>query len=266
MSLQVGVRQPAVAGSFYRADPGELGADVRHYIDGAVRDEGPEAMAVVAPHAGYVYSGPVAGSAYATLLRRREPVERIVLVGPSHRVPLRGFAVPTSVAFATPLGDVRVDADARDRALAHTLVSTSDEAHALEHSLEVHLPFLQTVAADAPILPLVAGGADVAEAADLLDPLWSETSTLLVVSSDLSHYLTYEAACGVDRSTADAIEALDVDRVGRDAACGRVPLRGLMELARLRDLRARTVDLRNSGDTAGPRDRVVGYGAFVFSA
>ena len=259
------IRPPAVAGSFYPADPDVLDDAVRRYLSDAVSDDGPDPVAVVAPHAGYVYSGPVAGSAYARVEGRRAPVDRVLLLGPSHRVAFRGFAVPESEAFRTPLGDVRIDHEAAERALTRPLVVRSGQAHAQEHSLEVQLPFLQTILPGVPVLPIVVGLADAIEVAELLEGLWSDPATFVVVSSDLSHYLPYESAERVDRRTAAAVEALDWGALGDNSACGRIPLGGLMEVARRRVLEARTIDLRNSGDTAGPRDQVVGYGAFAFS-
>ncbi len=173
--------------------------------------------------------------------------------------------MPEADAFRTPLGDVRIDQEAAGRALSRPLVIRSGQAHAQEHSLEVQLPFLQAVLPGVPVLPIVVGFADAIEVAELLEGLGLEPGTLVVVSSDLSHYLPYESAQRVDRRTAAAVEALDWGALGENSACGRIPLGGLMELARRRGMEARTIDLRNSGDTAGPRDQVVGYGAFVFS-
>jgi len=255
-------RRPAVAGLFYPEDPAELSAAVRRHVRGARDPGGPPPVAVIAPHAGYVYSGPVAGSAYARVASLAGRVRRVVLVGPSHRVAFRGLAVPSADVLETPLGDVPVDRDAAERLVALPQVVERDDAHAGEHSLEVQLPFLQEVLGALPVLPLAAGTATAEEVAEVLDALWDPPGTLFVVSSDLSHYEDYETARRRDEATSRAIEALRPEALDADSACGRVGVRGLLLLARRRGLRARTLDLRSSGDTAGPRDRVVGYGAY----
>lgn len=262
------VRSPAVAGRFYAADPSVLGAAVRGYL-GEARDDpapvpSPPPAALVAPHAGYVFSGPVAGSAYGALARSGRSPARVVLIGPAHYLPVRGLAVPSADAFRTPLGSVPVDPAAVEAALALPFVREDDGAHAPEHALETQLPFLQAVLGDFAIVPLLAGDTSGGEVAAVLEALWDEDS-LVVISSDLSHYLGYDEARRRDARTAAAVEALDPDGVGPDDACGWTPLRGLLRAARGRGLGARTLDLRNSGDTVGPRDRVVGYGAFAFA-
>jgi hypothetical protein len=256
-------RPPAVAGLFYPDDPEAL----RRAVDGFVAaapdaDEAPP-KALIAPHAGYVYSGPVAASAYAPLRAARGRVERVVLLGPAHRVPLRGLALPAAGRFATPLGTVPLDREAAERALALPQVRRDDAPHALEHSLEVQLPFLQRVLGAFSLVPFAVGDASADDVAEVIELLWGGPETLVVVSSDLSHYHDYATARRLDAETARAIEALRPDALGPDSACGRVPIRGLLVVARRRGLRVRTVDLRSSGDTAGPRDEVVGYGAFL---
>lgn len=257
------VRAPAVAGSFYPASRGALEEAVRGYLEGAVR--GPPGAAppkaIIAPHAGYVYSGAVAGAAYARIADLRD-VSRVVLVGPAHRVFVRGFAVPDVRAFATPLGEVPVDAEGVERALQLPCVEVLDRAHTHEHSLEVQLPFLQTLLGPFRVVPLLAGDASPEESGEVVDALWGGPETLVVVSSDLSHYLDYETAARRDAATRRAIEALRPEDLDPDDACGRVPIQGLLLAARRRGLRVTTLDLRSSGDTAGPRDRVVGYGAW----
>ena len=258
------IRKPAVAGMFYPADPGELGKMVGDCLTGVQCGENPAVpKAIIAPHAGFIYSGPIAASAYARLEPARATITRVVLIGPSHRVALAGLALPGVEAFATPFGPVQVDAAAVAALAALPQVSVMQAAHADEHSLEVHLPFLQRVLDDFTLVPLVAGDATADEVAEVLELLWGGPETLIVISSDLSHYHDYETAKRMDAATSEAIEALDGDRIGHDGACGRVPVRGLLAVARRRGLRAATIDLRNSGDTAGPRDRVVGYGAYV---
>lgn len=250
-------RPPAVAGSFYPADPDRLAATVDDLLARASpRADHPRA--IIAPHAGYVYSGPVAASAFATLAR--EAYRRVVILGPAHFVPVRGIAAPSVGAFATPLGDVPIDTEARDAAG----VRIDDAPHAPEHSLEVQLPFLQRALDPVPILPLAVGDASPGETADALDRVWDE-ETLVVCSSDLSHYLDHDAAAARDRRTAEAICARDVAAIGPDDACGAAAIRGLLEAVVRHDLSVQLLDLRTSGDTAGDRARVVGYGAFALS-
>ena len=221
--------------------------------------------ALIAPHAGYVYSGPTAGVAYARIAPARERIERVVLLGPAHRVPVAGLAAPDASAFATPLGEVPLDGAALERLLELPQVDVLDAAHAFEHSLEVHLPFLQTVLGSFSLVPLVVGDARPEEVAQVLESLWNGPETLIVVSSDLSHYQDYATAQRMDAATARAIETLQPEDIRYEDACGRVPIQGLLLAARRRGLRARTLDVRNSGDTAGPRDAVVGYGAWAFA-
>ena len=261
------VRPPAVAGTFYPADARTLAADVDALLaattDTADAAEAPKALIV--PHAGYVYSGPVAARAYARLRGARARIRRVVLLGPVHRVPVRGLALPGAEAFATPLGSIQLDLDACARLRSLPQVVESAPAHRLEHSLEVHLPFLQRVLEDFTLVPLAVGDASAEEVAQVLDILWGGAETLIVVSSDLSHYLPYAHARTADAKTAAMIVALDTD-IGHDQACGGTPVNGLALVAKRRGLTVELVDLRNSGDTAGSRDRVVGYGSFVLNA
>jgi AmmeMemoRadiSam system protein B len=265
------IRRPAVAGYFYPADRDALGETVTSLLDAAVphATTGPGKApgwhkAVVAPHAGYIYSGPIAATAYRWLEEAGEDVERVILVGPAHRVPFRGLAASGADAFETPLGLVEVDREAVGRALSLPCVRERDEAHEPEHSLEVHLPFLQRSFSAFRLVPLVVGDAEPADVETALRLLWGGPETSIVVSSDLSHYLDYDSARREDRATASAIEALRPQDIGPTQACGAVAVQGLLGLAAERGLRVRTLDLRNSGDTAGPKDRVVGYGAFAF--
>ncbi len=263
------VRQPAVAGTFYPGDARELDAAVDGYLAAVepqgLTPEGPAPKALIAPHAGYIYSGPVAASAYARLAPARETVERVVLLGPAHRVLFGGIAASGATAFATPLGPVPVDVEAVQRICALPRVTVVDEAHRLEHSLEVQLPFLQRVLGDFSVVPLVVGDAKADEVAEVLEELWGGPATAIVISSDLSHYHDYQTARRLDAATCRAIEQLRPDDIGHDQACGRLPIVGLLRVARARGLQATTVDLRSSGDTAGPRHEVVGYGAWVFA-
>ena len=260
-----GVRPPAVAGLFYARDPGELRAEVEALVAAADPPPGPAPSALVAPHAGYVYSGPVAATAFRTLAGRRDEIRRVVLLGPSHYLAFEGLALSPHRAFRTPLGDVELDPAAAAAIRDLPQVALLEAPHAREHSLEVELPFLQVVLAGFTLVPLSVGEATAAEVAEVLARLDEDEATLVVVSTDLSHYLDYDSACARDRATAHAILELAPERIGAHDACGRVPLNGLLERARTRGLAVRELDRRNSGDTAGPRDRVVGYGAYAFA-
>lgn len=259
-----GVRPPAVAGMFYAAEPSRLRAVVNSLL-APTRVVGPPPKALIVPHAGYVYSGPIAASGYAHLIAARAVIERVVVLGPAHYHRVRGFAVSRAIAFATPLGVVPVDRGTVERLLEQPGVRADEEAHRREHSIEVQLPFLQVVLSRFEVVPLLAGEATEAEVADVLEQIWGGPETAVVVSSDLSHYHAYAEACARDERTSQAIARLDPDGVGAHDACGHVCVRGLLALARRRRLGARILDLRNSGDTAGCRDEVVGYGAYAFS-
>ncbi len=262
-------RAPAVAGMFYAGDTGTLHRDVAALLEQG-RDARPASApvpkAVIAPHAGHVYSGALAARAYALLEPARRRLRRIVLIGPSHRVAFRGLALSGAAAWRTPLGPVPIDRDwARQRLAGLPEVSVLDRAHAREHSLEVHLPFLQALLEDFALVPLAVGRADAGTVARALDALWGGPETAIIVSSDLSHFLDYDACREIDTATATAIEALDADgRIGPHEACGCTPVNGLLALARSRGLSVRRLGLMNSGDSAGSRDRVVGYGAWAF--
>jgi AmmeMemoRadiSam system protein B len=257
------IRAAAVAGMFYPADPVQLAQDVRTMLV-AAKDGTLHPKALLVPHAGYIYSGPVAASSYALLAPMGRQIHRVVLLGPAHRVALHGLALPDADAFDTPLGRVVIDLAAIRQIARLPQVTVSEQAHALEHSLEVQLPFLQTVLPEFKILPLVVGDASAEAVAEVLDILWGGAETLLLISSDLSHYLPYPAAKRADRLTAGAILHLQAP-LSREQACGGTAVNGLMLAARLHGLTAHLLDLRNSGDTAGPRDRVVGYAAFAFA-
>lgn len=257
------VRNPAVAGLFYPENPQELRGMLEGYL-GAVQPADSVPKAIIAPHAGYVYSGPIAASAYARIRPARGRITRVVLLGPAHRVGFRGLALSSADYFLTPLGRITVDQEAVNKISRLPQVHVMDAAHAQEHSLEVHLPFLQEVLGEFSLVPLVVGDAEPAEVAEVLDLLWGGPETLIVISSDLSHYHDYKTAQKLDRATSQAIEQLRPEAIDYDSACGRNPVNGLLQLARQRGLKAKTIDLRNSGDTAGSHDRVVGYGAYVF--
>lgn len=243
-----------MAGMFYPADPVDLSQMIGEYLADVPARHGATPKAIIAPHAGYIYSGPIAASAYA--LVRSAGIRRVVLFGPAHRVLLNGVSASSASAWHTPLGDVPIEAPPG--------LQVVDAAHVEEHSLEVQLPFLQVVLDDFTLIPLVVGRASIEEIADILEPLWGGAETLIVVSSDLSHYENYETANQLDSAVSQSIVELDPDGLGADSACGRIPIRGLLHLAKQKGMRAELVDLRNSGDTAGLRDQVVGYGAFAF--
>lgn len=264
------VRPAAVAGLFYPDDPGDLRRLVRACFDqAAVRVDDDDASAgppraLVVPHAGLVYSGPIAASAYRRLLPHAAAVERVVLLGPSHRVAFRGIAATGADRWDAPFGPVPIDTALVQRVVGAGLAAVADAAHAREHALEVQLPFLQTVVPRAVLAPFVVGDAPASEVAALLDAVWDRPGTVVVISTDLSHYHRYEEAVALDRHTAAEILAGRPEAIDDTDACGNRPLRGLLRAAGERHLRAELVDLRNSGDTAGDRNRVVGYGAFVF--
>ena len=264
MATAAAIRPPAVAGSFYPADPDELARAVDALLPPTPSDQAPP-KAVIAPHAGYEYSGAVAGTVLSLLAPAADTIRRVVLVGPAHFQPLEGVAVSGADAFATPLGEVEVDDEARAAALAVGRVVRRDDApHRREHSLEVELPILQRLLRGFRIVPLVTGGtADPDDVADVLDAVWGGDDTVVVCSSDLSHYHDHDTATALDRRTADAIVHRDVGGVGNSDACGAAAIRGLLEAARRRDLPVRLIDLRTSHDAGAPPDRVVGYGAFA---
>jgi AmmeMemoRadiSam system protein B len=256
-----GCRRPAVADLFYPGEPAALRRDVDQYLDAASAD-GPAPKALIAPHAGYVYSGPVAAYAYATLAAVADRIRRVVLLGPAHRVLVRGLALSNAEEFATPLGRIPIDLTHQALLADLPFVAANDEAHAYEHSLEVHLPFLQRVLKTFTIVPIVVGFAPAEDVAMALSCIGGGPDTLIIVSSDLSHYHDYLAAQRLDAGTTRDIEALHSD-ITSEQACGCMPINGLMRWAKSRGLVVTTLDLRNSGDTAGPRDRVVGYGAYA---
>jgi len=256
------VREPAVAGSFYPSDPHELRTAIESMLEQVRPRPGPAPKALIVPHAGYIYSGPIAATAYAQLVSHRARYQSVVLLGPAHRVPVRGLALPESDIFRTPLGAIPMDRKAISR-LDHPAITTREAAHCLEHSLEVQLPFLQVVLDAFRLVPLVVGDTTPGTVADILDALWNGPGTLFIISSDLSHYLPFAESRERDGETCRAIEALEATHISHDRACGATPLGGLLVAARRHGLQVQTLDLRNSGDTAGDRRQVVGYGAWM---
>jgi AmmeMemoRadiSam system protein B len=276
MAPRIRVRPAAVAGLFYPDDPVVLRSTVESLLaaptsalqsataaPSSQAASGRPPKAVIAPHAGYSYSGPIAASAFASLASAASSIRRVVLLGPSHRVPLRGLGLPGVESFATPLGTVPLDLDAAAAAERLPQVAVRPDAHEAEHSLEVELPFLQVLLGRFELLPLVVGQAGGDEVAEVLEQAWEGEDTVLVISSDLSHFLPAEAAERVDRETASQIMALRGPLTTRQA-CGAMPINGLLVAARRRGLVPRQLDLRHSGDTSGDRSRVVGYGAWAF--
>ena len=258
------VRPAAIAGTFYPGQPEVLARSVEQMLASArTVAEKRIPKAIIAPHAGHVYSGPIAASIYALIAPARARIKRVVLLGPTHRVAIHGLALPGVEAFATPLGTVAIDTVAVKKLSALPYVGNSAEAHRQEHSLEVHLPFLQKVIDDFVLLPLAVGRATAQQVAAVLDLLWGGDETLIVISSDMSHYLPYADAQAADNATARAILDLRTD-LNHLQACGATPVIGLNLLAQQRGLKPQLIDLRNSGDTAGDKARVVGYGSFAF--
>lgn len=256
-----GIRPPAVAGLFYPGPPAELRDAVSEYLAQAPAIAGAPPKALIVPHAGYIYSGGIAAAAYSQLAHHHSQIRRVVLIGPSHRVYLRGMAVPTAEAFQTPLGVVPIDRELKSRVLGLSQVIEADAPHASEHCLEVQLPFLQMVLEEFTLLPVALGSTSPSAVANLLAEVWGGDETLVLVSSDLSHYLPYEEARKLDAVTIDAILEFDTHLTG-EQACGCIGINGLSYLARERNLSITEIARCNSGDTAGDRYRVVGYGAF----
>ena len=266
------VRQPAVAGAFYHSDRLLLQSNVNDLLETALleaKNEKPgknliAPKAIIVPHAGYIYSGPTAATAYARLSVAHDTIKRVVLLGPVHRVPVNGLALPGDSVFATPLGRVQVDLDAVSAIENMPQVVESAAAHALEHSLEVQLPFLQTVLEDFTLVPLAVGDATGQQVAEVLETLWGGPETLIVISSDLSHFLPYETARAIDSETVQKILTLH-GPLNHQQACGGTPVNGLLLAARKHHLLPQLLDLCNSGDTAGDKNRVVGYASIAFT-
>lgn len=261
------VRRPAVAGAFYPRDATALTEMLRGYLKATVltTSGGSVPKAIIVPHAGYVYSGPVAASAYARVAAGRGRLHRVVILGPAHFVALDKIAASSADGFSTPLGVLEVDSASRDALVDDDLVTVSDPAHSAEHSLEVQLPFLQFVLGPVNVVPLVIGAVSTTAVEELLDRVWGGRETLVVVSTDLSHYRNRETAERLDRRTASAIVGRRPEEVAIGDACGVFALRGLLAVAAKRDMEVELLDLRTSADTAGEPERVVGYGAFAFT-
>lgn len=258
------IRKAAVAGSFYPASPAGLQQQLDTLLP-ALETRSKQPKAMILPHAGYIYSGQVAASGYARLGSQTAGITRVVLLGPAHRKYVRGLVLPTASAFSTPLGTVPLDTGAMGQIQQLPQVSVDEGAHTDEHCLEVHLPFLQKTLQDFSIVPLLVGETSAEDVCEVLEKLWGGKETLVIISSDLSHYHDYDTARKRDKATSRAIESLAYENIDHHDACGSGPVSGLLLYARRHHLHLETVDLRNSGDTAGPRDRVVGYGAYILT-
>ncbi|MCG8316052.1 MAG: AmmeMemoRadiSam system protein B [Pseudomonadales bacterium] len=262
------IRQPAVAGMFYPLDRQELQDNIDGLLKAASLEDSQQPSrppkAIIAPHAGYIYSGPTAAEAYHLLKPHADLYHHVVLLGPSHRVGFAGIASSSADYYLSPLGRVPLDKKLTEKALQCPGVICLDQAHLQEHSLEVHLPFLQSVLGDFLLTPLVVGDCDPEVCGNVINSLWGNPDTLFVISSDLSHFLDYQSANALDQSTCAAIEAFDGDAIDFEQACGRNPIKGLLTAAKVHPLDIATLDLCNSGDTAGDKQRVVGYGAWAF--
>jgi MEMO1 family protein len=258
------LRPAAVAGMFYPGDAQVLSAEVDELL-GGVEQAAPRLgwpKALIVPHAGYIYSGPVAARAYDELGPGRGIVRRVVMLGPVHRVPVRGLAVPTVDAFVTPLGTVPLDREAIAEAQALPQVVASDPAHAMEHALEVQLPFLQKVLGEFKLVPFAVGAANAAQVAEVLEKLWGGAETVVIISTDLSHYHAYDEARKIDRATVERIARFATD-LHHEEACGATPLNGFLQLSKKKGLAVHLLAACNSGDTAGGKGQVVGYSAFA---
>lgn len=259
------VKPPCVAGYFYPASKEVLQQEIKHYLSEAKPTElDIPPKAIIAPHAGYQYSGPVAASVYAYIPSIKQQVRKVILLGPAHGVPFRGIAATHMDYFQTPLGNIPIDHDSIQKILKLDGVELFDGAYEQEHSLEVHLPFLQQVLDNFTLVPLVVGDAPYQLVSEVLEILWGKEETLIVVSSDLSHFHDYEVASGMDAKASEAIQQLTPEKLTFDNACGRIPVQGLLMSAKSHQLKATVIDVRNSGDTAGNKERVVGYGAYHF--
>ncbi|MBL4827089.1 MAG: AmmeMemoRadiSam system protein B [Spongiibacteraceae bacterium] len=263
------IRQPAVAGLFYPRDTEDLNNEVKQFLLCAQRSPNKQLTqspkALIVPHAGYRYSGQIAATAYATLIPNAQQIKRVVLLGPAHRTRFQDLATTTMDFFRTPLGDIPIDKSAIDRLLERPDILPLEAAHQQEHSLEVQLPFLQGILKHFSLIPIVIGDPSANQVQQVLDLLWGGPETVIIISSDLSHYHNYNTAQAYDRSTCDAIEHAEAGYISSEQACGCIGINGLLLAAKQRNMSVQTLDLRNSGDVTGEKDTVVGYGSWAFS-
>ena len=259
-------REPAVAGIFYASELRQLDSEIEHYLSAEIRPGTARPEILIVPHAGYVYSAPVAAQAYLQLKNYAGKIKNVILVGPSHRVAFKGIAASSADEFKTPLGKVQVNRELTDRIVAaNQAVHIQDKAHLQEHSLEVQLPFLQKVLGEFKIVPLVYGDVSAEDLTRALEPYITDKGTVIVVSADLSHYFDYDTARILDEKTAKLIEQNRPD-IEEHMSCGSIGINAALLLAAEKHLRPETLKLANSGDTAGDKDSVVGYGAWSFAA
>jgi MEMO1 family protein len=264
-SVSEKVRSSAVAGAFYPGNVGELRQAIEKYMEEATPPALEKVCAVIVPHAGYVYSGPTAGFAYKLLTRQAFSPTRVILMGPAHRFPFSGVALGDYTAFRTPLGEVPVDLDfVRTLTQSASVFSSTPQAHAGEHCIEVQLPFLQMIYDDFSMVPMLFGAVDPLRVADLLSPHLT-SDDLIVVSSDLSHFHDYETASHLDRAFVDAVLHENKSKAAQGEACGRAPALSLMQIADEKGWEPHLLDYRNSGDTAGNKREVVGYAALAYT-
>ena len=257
------IRPAAVSGMFYPDDPTELTDQISAFLNEASYDLLAIPKVLIVPHAGMVYSGSIAASAYRSLLQYRHVIRKVILLGPAHRTYIKGLGLPTVDQFQTSLGEINLDTKTiKNLVKKFPQVRFSDEAHADEHSLEVQMPFLQEVLGSFRLIPFVVGEASQKEVADVIHHLWGGEECLIVISTDLSHFHAYDRAVELDRITAEQIELFRGDKLWDHAACGRIPLSGLLQVAKEKWMSIQRFDLRNSGDTSGRKDQVVGYGAW----
>ena len=261
--MRKSIRSAQVAGMFYPANPDELRGQISGFIHEKPNETTGVPKALIVPHAGTVYSGSIAAVAYRTLLQYRHVIRKVILLGPAHGVYLHGLALPSVEQFQTPLGKINLDTKTIQKLVEDFhQITFSDEAHTEEHSIEVQLPFLQEVLASFRLIPFVVGDATQQEVAEVIEYLWGGDECLIIISTDLSHFHKYEEAVKIDKTSAELIESFQGDRLGDNSACGRIPMRGLLHLAQQKGMSIKRLDLRNSGDTSGRRDQVVGYGAW----
>lgn len=256
-------RPAAVSGMFYASDPQQLSSDIHAYLSQAKSLFNCQPKALIAPHAGYIYSAPIAANAYKLLEPMAQEIHQVILLGPSHRVAFKGIATPDINFFETPLGSIKINKDFCETAEQLNFVNKNNLAHKDEHSLEVHLPFLQTILTDFELTPFVVGDCDANEVETLLELFWKTENCLYVISTDLSHFEDYETATKHDANTSLAIESMQPEKIHYNDACGRNPLNGMLNLAKHHHLNIKCLNLKNSGDTAGDKNRVVGYGSYV---
>lgn len=260
------VIHPNVAGKFYPNNPDILRQTVSEMLNDAIhkgKDKLAIPKAIIAPHAGYIYSGPVAASAYACLINAKKKINKVVVLALSHQYPVNGIVTTNASSYLTSLGSVPIDQETT-ATLSFPYVSVSNETFNFEHSLEVQLPFLQSTLDKFSLVPLLTGHVDPRQVEQVLEKLWDGPETLIIISSDLCHYLPYRSAQNQDKKTAAAILALDAEGFTAEDACGSIGIKGLLRVAANKKMQVSQIDLRNSGDTAGPKDSVVGYGAFHF--